>query len=82
MLTQSIHVFPNPASSRVDVTLEKGSGRASLKIMDVMGNEILYTGFSGPDLKIDVGQLANGIYFLLISNGNFQVLKKLVVNHY
>ncbi len=80
---QSVHIFPNPASSQIDIRLEKEiSGHTSLKVLDVMGNEILSRSFSGTDLKLDIHQLANGIYFLQLGDSNFQVLKKLVVNHF
>lgn len=76
----SVSVSPNPASENVLVkatNIEK----ANLKIVDVLGNVILFENFNGTK-NIDVAEYKNGVYFILISGeGMSTINRKLVVRH-
>ncbi len=78
--TNVVSVFPNPASSFVQVITPE---LASVQLMDASGR-IISTNMNvtaGQALTLSTAELASGVYFVKISNDNFSVNKKIVVNN-
>ena len=68
-------LYPNPASSMLQVTYTGSSGQVSL--YDVLGNELISTHAK----EIDVSNLPNGVYFLNVKTTEGVLSKKVVVHH-
>lgn len=77
VLTIGIH--PNPASEFVYVQAD-GYETAEIKVVDVLGNNVLTTTVSGTT-KIDVSEFRNGIYFVTVSAEGNHVSRKVIVRH-
>lgn len=78
--TNVVSVFPNPASSFVQVITPE---LATVQLMDASGR-IISTNMNvtaGQALTLSTVELASGVYFVKISNENFSVNKKIVVNN-
>jgi hypothetical protein len=78
--TNVVSVFPNPASSFVQVITPE---LATVQLMDASGR-IISTNMNvtaGQALTLSTAELASGVYFVKISNDNFSVNKKIVVNN-
>ena len=78
--TNVVSVFPNPASSFVQVITPE---LASVQLMDASGR-IISTNMNvtaGQALTLSTAELASGVYFVKIRNDNFSVNKKIVVNN-
>ena len=78
--TNVVSVFPNPASSFVQVITPE---LATVQLMDASGR-IISTNMNvtaGQTLTLSTVELASGVYFVKISNDNFSVNKKIVVNN-
>ena len=76
----TISINPNPASQYINVVLSN-SETASLKIYDVLGQQIEKTSISGSK-KINVSNFKNGIYFISIKAPNRKaVSRKVVIRH-
>jgi hypothetical protein len=78
--TNVVSVFPNPASSFVQVITPE---LATVQLMDAAGR-IISTNMNvtaGQALTLSTVELASGVYFVKISNENFSVNKKIVVNN-
>lgn len=78
--TNVVSVFPNPASSFVQVITPE---LATVQLMDASGR-IISTNMNvtaGQALTLSTVELASGVYFVKISNDNFSVNKKIVVNN-
>ena len=56
-------VFPNPASSELNISL-KSHKIKSLKIIDILGKEMLSKQINAQHTKLDVSELANGVYLI------------------
>ncbi len=74
-------VSPNPADDFTNITLGY-DGTATAKIVDALGNivrgETIYNGSK----SLDVSDLKNGVYFIMIeSSGNKPLNRKLIVRH-
>jgi hypothetical protein len=76
-----VNLFPNPTSGELNVLSKNDTENLSLTIRDVSGkvihkHSLVITGFIG---KLDL-DLANGVYFISISNQNNEsITKKLVI---
>lgn len=71
-------VYPNPASSFVNVKLDDYDPEARITIIDQQGR-IVAAG-NGPMAVIDVSQLSAGVYFVRLSGSSYSSVKKLIVN--
>ncbi len=81
--TNTITIYPNPASSTVRIVesnrLEKIS---SIIVYDIVGKEvIIHSERESSEVNLDVSPLNNGIYFVEITNKNqLKITKKLVID--
>lgn len=71
-------VFPNPASDVVHVTLEV-EGTYQFRLLDMTGCTVLEQSLKGNSSTIDISTLANGVYTLSITNGQYELTKRLTV---
>ena len=81
----SLELFPNPASefSAISYTLTK-SGDVSLNLYDVVGRlvKVLHKGYQNSGqykYNLDVRELANGTYFLVLSTESERYMSSLVI---
>lgn len=77
-----ITVFPNPSQSGLfTIDLNNLSGKSTIRVYDIIGN-IIYATETRSIAKqmIDLSSLANGSYFVSITNNNGTTTKKIVVN--
>jgi hypothetical protein len=75
----SVGVQPNPASDQFTV-VAGGVETADVRIVDVLGNQILNTTITGSK-KFDVSEYRNGIYFVTVSSKGTRVSRKVIVRH-
>lgn len=67
----SVSVFPNPASQNININVT-GNQKSSFKIINTLG-EIIKTGIlENNNNNIDISDLSNGIYSIIISDNNPQ----------
>ncbi len=74
-------VFPNPASSKINMNFSAELLEDSpLKIYDNKGSLILEKTFSkgSKTIALDVSAFANGVYTVIVSNSAMQIVRKLV----
>jgi hypothetical protein len=83
-LTTKLSVFPNPARNTVNLVFntEEG-GSATISVINQTGsvvlNKIIGVNTGDNTRKLDVGNLANGMYFIKIQKGSAIQMAKLVV---
>jgi hypothetical protein len=76
----SLSISPNPASESIFISLD-GLDKGAIKIVDVLGN-VVYTDFVTNGKKIDVSELKNGIYFLMIDASGYKTMtRKIIIRH-
>jgi hypothetical protein len=76
-------VFPNPASSYVDVSFNSSKqGNYSITVYVLQGTLLLQKSGAGTvgyhSVRVDIGSLANGMYLVKLATGNQSYLSKLV----
>jgi len=65
----AMKVYPNPFSSAATIAFAE-DGFHSIKIMNVMGEEMMSASFSGKQFILEKGKLIPGIYFLQATDKN------------
>ena len=71
-------IFPNPAHDQLQVIGNRPIGLIS--IMDITGRSILQASTTENKISLNTGNIANGIYFLRLTNDEQKVLR-FIVNH-
>ncbi len=79
------NVFPNPTSDMVTVQFkQERNDRISLRLTDMLGRVVLADAFDAADgtndYQLDLSQLAEGLYFLQLDNGQNQLTQRLMKN--
>jgi len=75
-LEDTVSVYPNPASNVIN--LGASIALSSVELYDVFGKILLA---KEKDLtRIDVKEYTPGVYFLVITSNNQQIVKKVIVN--
>lgn len=82
---QKIHIelYPNPARDILHVNLPGIAGNVTVALYDASGKavrtESRRTDTSGSILTLQVGELKAGLYYVKISSGNYQYLKRMIL---
>lgn len=75
----SFKIFPNPASSQINLSLDKNLENANLKIISIVGQIVLEKkNISGTNFSLDVSKLAKGTYIVKIADGVSIINSKLI----
>jgi len=74
---QQVAVYPNPATSILNVNLDLNSNNTNIQILNAAGNVVFennYSSINSEKLTINVENLAQGNYYLIIKNqsGSYQ----------
>ena len=78
--TQTINIYPNPASGKVTVELVNTSV-ATVSLIDMNGRALSSYSFQSPVSSFDVSGLPSGIYFVKVASQTGIAISKLVVKH-
>jgi hypothetical protein len=79
---ETISIFPNPSEGIFNISIEGVSGKVQIKVFDVHGNAYQFSEIEGRGNiteKLDLKELAVGIYFISFSGKDFSQVKKIVV---
>ena len=73
-------LYPNPVSNEININFPKSIDNADFSLYNVLGNKILQEKITSTSNKIDVSDLASGLYIAsIVSNGkkmNYKIIKK------
>lgn len=70
-------IYPNPASTHLNITSIFGKGNTEIKIFNNLGSLLKHENFKGEDnLSLNISNLSSGIYFLNIKTDDGEVKVK------
>ncbi len=73
-------LYPNPVTTEINIHFPKSIRNAEFSLFNVLGNKILQQTITSTSNKIDVSNLASGLYIAsIVSNGkkiNYKILKE------
>ena len=75
--SQNINLFPNPCSNFLKI--EGDYTLASVKVLDVLGNLVINSKLTD-DNVVNVQELKEGVYFIIIESADFSATKRFVVS--
>jgi hypothetical protein len=80
---EAISIFPNPSEGIFNISIEGVSGKVQIKVFDVHGNNYRFFEIEGTNNliteKLDLKELAAGVYFISFSGKDFSRVKKIVI---
>ena len=68
--SKSIHIFPNPAGEKLNVSIDDLSGTAQLKVYNVTGKLMMQQQTNKAVSELNISKLQAGIYMMNIVDGN------------
>jgi len=79
-ISNSFSIFPNPANSIIYIDSYVQIEDANLRIIDVHGKTILKSKIENSREIIDISQIPNGIYFIIIESSSSLISERVVIN--
>jgi len=74
-----MQVFPNPSSDNISIRSINAASQSTVKIIDLLGNELYNEVYSGGEIKLPV-HWANGIYLIQLSDDKGEKTSRFVLN--
>lgn len=77
----SLELFPNPATTHVNISTEKLSGKINLRVFDVSGKMVLQNEWTaaGNNHVIAIDSLSSGVYTFLLEHQGYKEMRKLFI---
>jgi hypothetical protein len=77
---RSIALWPNPATSEVQMDLSAFSAAGSIEVFDITERRVIEQSFVGKSATLQLGNLQAGQYLVLVRSGNEIAVEKLIRN--
>ncbi len=71
-----VNIYPNPARKSVMVAVSEYEGRSVIRVTDLSGRAVLRQNVQGLNNRVDLGQLASGIYLIQVMTNEGRVLSQ------
>lgn len=75
---QGVHVYPNPISNVVNISLKTINTPTTIKLMTVTGQHILSKAVTKLETQLNTENLASGVYFVEVTSGDKSSLTKVI----
>ncbi len=73
-------LWPNPATSRISISLSAITGDATVEIKNIVGQVLLSQNVNNQQTQIDISQLANGVYVAEVKMNGKRAIRQFVIN--
>ena len=78
--TNKLHIFPNPASSMINIHVPEAMAKAtSFAIINTLGETVFESSLTGQNNTLDVSRFNRGIYFIKMQNQSESYVQKFVL---
>ncbi len=74
-----VHVFPNPATEKITISLRSKGRNMQLFLFDMMGKQVIHLSLDSNEETIDVSNLSYGVYLMQLSENAGTIMKKVIV---
>lgn len=78
-LSNSVSVYPNPTSGTFSISTKGENEKMNLSIMNILGEKVFETRTSEKEIKIDLQNQSNGIYFLQMNTEQGNTTQKIII---
>jgi len=77
-INEQVTVYPNPATTSVQVLLAANTENATLVIRDMLGNAVYHATTTTTNNTIPIAEFASGVYIIEVSNSKGAAFKKFI----
>ena len=77
--SNSIHVYPNPGNGIFQFDVDNYENETLIQCMDYTGKLLMSKEMNGHSETIDLTSFGKGLYFIKITNSNYETIKKVIV---
>ena len=70
IVTSDFTVYPNPANSELNISLNSAISGATVTVSDLTGRPMMSQAMTSTSASLDVTSLSSGMYFISISSGS------------
>ncbi len=79
-IIDNIIITPNPTNGEINIDLSNyNSGKLKINIINILGQSVFEKSNIQNNEYLNIGNINNGIYYLILSNNSTQFTKKIVV---
>jgi len=78
-LDMNIWIYPNPSTGLFKLQLDRANPAIFMEITNIQGSVIVKENVKNQDFTIDLSSYPKGMYYLKITKGGLQIVKKLVL---
>jgi hypothetical protein len=78
----NIKVYPNPTEGLLNIDLNALTEEVNIEIFNIVGQQVQSIQNARNLATLDVSNIANGVYFVRISNDEAVIAKKIIVSHH
>lgn len=71
-----VDIYPNPATSRLNIAVSDHEGKSVVRISDVNGRRLVQQNLSGLNNAVDIQKLARGVYMIQVISNEGVVLSQ------
>ena len=75
---QHVTIWPNPAKQYIDVVLDELTGPCQIELYDSQSRKVGEISMVEKNVRIPLGHLASGVYFVQVKGDNIKVTRKLI----
>jgi len=75
---QEVNIYPNPITTILNVECLRVNTNSTLVITDMLGNNIKQIPFNIQQVMLNIGDIADGIYFVTIETERGKTIKKII----
>lgn len=79
-LSEDCLIYPIPANNQLKVVLANTTGTTQVQITDLMGRVHANQQFTGESIHIDISDMANGSYLILVKQGEKVFNRKFIIS--
>ena len=76
-----MNLYPNPAVRELAIEVHGNTGTTDFTVVDMLGNEVMKGNFTGNLYRVNVSQLANGVYTVKATNSTSVKTSKITITH-
>jgi hypothetical protein len=83
-VTGVIHLYPNPGKGIFNLSFaQRGNAEIALSVYNTLGLQVARETFPGKgthqDIRIDLSNLTDGVYFMQVQTANEKITKKIII---
>jgi PKD repeat protein len=74
-----LNIYPNPGNGIFTINMSRSQGDSEVKVINPVGNVVYQESVTGNSFSIDLSNLGQGVYFMLIKNADRNHIEKIVI---